>query len=154
MKIIFAIIGTLIGAGFASGQEVYLFFFSFGLKGLLGIIISSVIIGLILYKVLNIVIENNVYDYGDLLDIIFKSNILKKSMSVIINLFLLISFYVMIAGFGAFFEQEYNINNIFGSMLLAITCFILLKYNVKGIIKINEIMIPILIIIIIFLRNY
>lgn len=27
LKVVFVIIGTLIGAGFASGQEVYLFFF-------------------------------------------------------------------------------------------------------------------------------
>ena len=33
MKIVFVIIGTMIGAGFASGQEIYLFFFSYGLEG-------------------------------------------------------------------------------------------------------------------------
>ena len=31
MKIVFVIIGTMIGAGFASGQEIYLFFFSYGI---------------------------------------------------------------------------------------------------------------------------
>ena len=29
-KAIFVIIGTLIGAGFASGQEIYLFFYQYG----------------------------------------------------------------------------------------------------------------------------
>ena len=46
LKVVFVIIGTLIGAGFASGQEVYEFFFSFGIKGILGIFISSLIIGI------------------------------------------------------------------------------------------------------------
>ena len=32
LKIVFVIIGTLIGAGFASGQEMYIFFFSYGLE--------------------------------------------------------------------------------------------------------------------------
>ena len=50
LKAVFVIIGTLIGAGFASGQEIYLFFFSYGTKGLIGIIISSGLIGLIIYK--------------------------------------------------------------------------------------------------------
>ena len=40
MKIVFVIIGTMIGAGFASGQEMYLFFFSYGLNGIIGILIS------------------------------------------------------------------------------------------------------------------
>lgn len=31
-KIISVIIGTLIGAGFASGQEIYLFFFNYGIN--------------------------------------------------------------------------------------------------------------------------
>ena len=43
LKTVCVIIGTIIGAGFASGQEVYIFFFSHGIKGLIGIIISSVI---------------------------------------------------------------------------------------------------------------
>ena len=33
--IIFSIIGALIGAGFASGQEMYLFFYRFGIYGIL-----------------------------------------------------------------------------------------------------------------------
>lgn len=38
LKIVFVIIGTLIGAGFASGQEMYIFFFSYGLEGIAGLI--------------------------------------------------------------------------------------------------------------------
>ena len=63
LKVVFVIIGTLIGAGFASGQEVYLFFFSYGMKGLIGILISSIIIGVVIYSTFNILnkykINNN-----------------------------------------------------------------------------------------------
>ena len=38
LKVVFVIIGTLIGAGFASGQEIYAFFYSFGIKGIYGIV--------------------------------------------------------------------------------------------------------------------
>ena len=54
-KIVFVIIGTLIGAGFASGQEIYLFFFSYGIEGLTGIIVSSVLMGITIYKTLALV---------------------------------------------------------------------------------------------------
>ena len=60
LKVVFVIIGTLIGAGFASGQEVYLFFFSYGMKGLIGILISSIIIGVVIYSTFNIL---NKYDF-------------------------------------------------------------------------------------------
>ena len=37
LKIVFVIIGTTIGAGFASGQEIYLFFNKYGFMGIIGI---------------------------------------------------------------------------------------------------------------------
>ena len=53
LKIVFVIIGTMIGAGFASGKEIYLFFFSYGLEGTIGLIISSIITGITIYKTLD-----------------------------------------------------------------------------------------------------
>jgi len=53
----------------------------------------------------------------------------------------------MIAGFGAYLQQEFNLNSIIGSSILAILCLILFKTNVNGLVKVNEILIPILIII-------
>ena len=67
LKVVFVIIGTLIGAGFASGQEVYLFFYSYGIKGIIGILISSILMGIIIYKTLILVKENDINNYKDLL---------------------------------------------------------------------------------------
>ena len=53
-KTVFVIIGTLIGAGFASGQEIYIFFYQYGINGILGITISSILLGYVVYKVLYI----------------------------------------------------------------------------------------------------
>jgi len=152
LKVIFVIIGTLIGAGFASGQEVYVFFFSFGIEGLLGIVISSILIGLTIYKTLKIVHKNNIGNYKDFLDKLIKNRKIKEILNMIINIFILVSFYIMIAGFGAYLEQEFNFNSIIGSSILALICLILFKTNVKGFVKINEILIPILIFTIVFIR--
>ena len=83
LKIVFVIIGTLIGAGFASGQEMYIFFFSYGLKGIIGILISTYLMGLVMYKTLCIVEEKNINTYKDFLDILIMSR--NKSGSYIIN---------------------------------------------------------------------
>ena len=133
LKVVFVIIGTLIGAGFASG------------KGLLGIIISSILIGIIIYKTLKIVTEKNVDNYKKFLDYFIKNETVKNIINTTINIFILLSFYIMIAGFGAYLQQEYEINSIIGSTILGILCYFLFKTNVNGIIKINEILIPILI---------
>lgn len=154
LKVVFVIIGTLIGAGFASGQEIYAFFFSFGIKGIIGIFISSSIIGIVIYKTLNIIYKNNIETYGDFLSSFIKSEKVKDITNAIVNTFILVSFYIMIAGFGAYLEQELNVNRIIGSSILAILCLILFKTNVKGLVKINEILIPVLMIIVILIRDF
>lgn len=150
-KIVFVIIGALIGAGFVSGQEIHLFFFRYGLKGLIGIAITSIIIGIIIYHVLKIIKDNQIDTYREFLDKIIINVRLKSVINCIINIFILTSFYIMIAGFGAYLDQELGINNIYGSITLSFLCYIFFQKKVNGIIKANEILIPILIIILIII---
>ena len=153
LKVVFVIIGTLIGAGFASGQEIYTFFFSYGINGILGIVISSSIIGFTIYKTFKIVEKNNIKNYKDFLNFFIKNEKIKELINSVINIFILVSFYIMIAGFGAYLEQEINLNSFIGSSILAILCVILFRTNINGIVKINEILIPILIIVVLVIRN-
>lgn len=146
LKVVFVIIGTLIGAGFASGQEVYLFFFSYGMKGLIGILISSIIIGVVIYNTFNILNKYKINTYKDFLNILIPKNTkLKIIANFIINIFILITFFIMIAGFGAYFEQEIGINRLVGSLILAIITFIVFMTSIKGVVKVNELIVPILI---------
>lgn len=153
LKVVFVIIGTLIGAGFASGQEIYTFFFSFGIKGLFGIVISSSIIGLTIYKSFKIIKQNDIKNYKEFLNYLIKSEKIKEITNIIVNIFIISSFYIMIAGFGAYLQQEFNINTIIGSTILAIFCLAIFKTNIKGFVKVNEILIPILILVVIFIRS-
>ena len=57
-KISFVIIGTMIGAGFASGQEINLFFNRYGNIGILGMILSCFLTGFIIYQVFQILQKN------------------------------------------------------------------------------------------------
>ena len=52
LKCTMIIVGTLIGAGFASGQEIATFFNRFLDNGLYGILISSLLFGVIIYFVM------------------------------------------------------------------------------------------------------
>lgn len=146
LRVVFVIIGTMIGAGFASGQEIYLFFFSYGMEGLIGILISSLIIGFVIYKTFQIVDKYGANTYKDFLDILIQKNLkLKPIINIIINVFILITFFVMIAGFGAYFEQELGRNGLIGSTILAIASFIIFMTSIKGVVKANELLVPILI---------
>ena len=103
-SIVLVIIGALIGAGFASGQEIYSFFYTYGVIGLFGIIITCGLISITLYKSLKIICENKIDNYDEFLKIFIKNEKVTKIINGVINILLLVTFYIMIAGFGAYFE--------------------------------------------------
>ena len=162
LKVVFVIIGGIIGAGFASGEEIYLFFYSYGKKGILGLIICSILMGFIISKVLNIVNENKINNYKELLEKLIKHPQKREYFNIsyitniIINIFLLITFYIMVAGFGAYFKQELGLSNMLGASIIAIICLIVLMTSVKGVVKVSSSLIPILIIfiLIIGIKNF
>lgn len=152
VKVIMVIIGTLIGAGFASGKEIYIFFTRFGILGQIGMVVSSMLTGIIVYKVLNKTKENKITGYNELLERINpkykKINVL---ISWIVNVFLLISFYIMIAGFSAYINQTYQIPNIISSIFFVLICYFVFRKSLNGVMKANEILVPFLIICITYL---
>lgn len=152
-KIVFVIIGALIGAGFASGQEIYVFFYAYGMKGIIGIIISSALIGYIIYKTFKIIQKNDISTYREFLEIIIGKD-KKKLISIlnlIINTFLLVTFFIMISGFGAYFEQQLGMDSLIGSIILAILCYIVFMTSTNGIVKVSTIIVPFLIFFIIYI---
>lgn len=151
-KFCFVIIGTIIGAGFASGKEIYSFFCIYEINGLWGILISNGIIGLVIYSTFKIIDSNNIKTYFDFTKFLVGSNkLLNYTINNLMNVFLLISFVVMVSGFGAYFNQEFNIPVVFGSIIIAILTFLTFFKNINGIVKINTLLIPILIFLVVLL---
>ena len=156
LKVSFVIIGTIIGAGFASGQEIYTFFNVYGLKGLLGIFISCLLIGIVIYKTLKISMQLKQEEYEAFLKSIIPekwrdNKILIFTINNIINIFLLISFFIMVSGFASYFFQEFQASKIYGGIIIAILSLITFFKDINGIVKINTYLIPILILLVILL---
>lgn len=136
------------------GKEVYIFFGQYDLCGIIGIIISSIIVGILINKALKIINLNNSIDtYNDFLSYVLKDKNLKVNLvgifSAIINIFLLMSFYIMIAGFTAYFKQQYNLPTYIPTTIACILCYITLNKNIEGVIKITVILVPIIILFIV-----
>ena len=156
LKVSFVIIGTIIGAGFASGQEIYTFFNIYGLKGLLGIFISCLIIGIVIYKTLKISMQSKEEEYEFFLRSIIpekwrNNKILIFTINNIINIFLVISFFIMVSGFASYFFQEFQAYKIYGGIIIAVLSLITFFKDINGIVKINTYLIPILILLVILL---
>ena len=90
-----------------------------------------------------IVEKNNIKNYTEFIQyIIGKNKIINYTIYNIMNIFLLISFIVMVSGFGTYFTQEFNISVFFGSILICFLALITFYKGIYGIIKINSILIP------------
>lgn len=98
------------------GKEIYLFFGRFGTNGIYGILVACILFGIIIYKVIFLSHNNNISSYSEFLDFLFPKNLKKIKvnflLNVIINLFLLASFFIMVSAFGAFFKQELNVPSL------------------------------------------
>ena len=54
VKAVSVIIGTIIGAGFASGKDIYIFFGQYGNFGIIGALVSASLTGVIIYSTIAI----------------------------------------------------------------------------------------------------
>ena len=151
LVILLVIVGALIGAGFASGQEIYSFFYSYGLHGMLGLVVTCILIGILINKILKIILKYEINNYDQFLSQLIKNKKIIKVVNNILNILLLITFYIMIAGFGAYFEQQIGVHKIIGSLVLAILCFCVFLTSVKGVLKVSEYIVPLLIIFIVII---
>ena len=102
------------GAGFASGQEIYLFFYRFGLNGIVGIVICSLIISVIIFKAFKLICKNNIKTYTEFLEYIIENKKVVWITNISVNLFLCITFFIMVSGFGAYFKQEFRNKQFIG----------------------------------------
>lgn len=137
-------IGTIVGAGLASGKEITQFFTSFGAKSFIGILICGafyIVMGSIISR---ISIRYNLNSYSDVMKTI-SPNIFGKLTGVITTLYLISSASIILAGSGALINQFFGIPKIIGSLImLALASFFLLR-GTTGLIEVNTFIVPALI---------
>ena len=129
------VIGTLIGAGFASGKEIASFFNVFLDEGLYGLLISCAIFGIIIYCVMNLINKYELSKYEELVN----GN---KFVLFIMKAFTFVCFCIMISAIGSYGEQQYSISFWYGASFAGIICFILFLFKFSGLEKLNNFLVP------------
>jgi uncharacterized membrane protein YkvI len=144
LKLSFIYIGTVIGAGFASGREIIEFFGIYGYKGILGVILAGILFSFIGAFILSSVYKNKIQGYSKFLNKMFGKK-LAFVFDTIISLSLFIGFSIMLSGSGAVFNEGFNLPYEFGVIVMDILCFITFIFGIEGISFVNSILVPILI---------
>jgi uncharacterized membrane protein YkvI len=137
-------IGTVVGAGFASGQEVLQFFSFFGAWGAIGLALVTV---LFIYFGVVIMDLGRGVSARSHLEVIRHSGgkVLGGIIDAIISFFLFGSLTTMIAGTGALFVQEFHLPGLLGCGLMAILTAITVLTGIRGVINSISIVVPFLI---------
>ncbi len=137
-------IGTIVGAGFASGQEMLQFFVSFGPMGLWGLLVVTLLFIYFGYIIMELGLKLKVSSH---LPVVKETGgtVLGTFSDGIITFFLFGALTAMMAGSGALFTQEYNIHPIVGSLFMAVITLITVLGGFQEIINSISIVVPFLI---------
>lgn len=142
LKIAFVFVGTIVGAGLASGQEILQFFGLYGIKGFMGILLCGGI-----YIALSIVIVNLCfkYKYKSYKDIV--ESVFGNKFGWIVDLFLTFFIFggntIMLSGGGAMLKEYMGIDMFFGVILMSVLVFVVASFSTSGIITTNSAIVPI-----------
>ena len=152
-KVASVYVGIILGAGFASGQEIVKFFVNYGYMGLFGLLLSGVVFSLVGWAVMDICVKNNIKSYSSFVDLTLGKHF-GRAMDILVMIFLMVLFCTMLAAAGAAMQQVFNFHYTVSVILIAILCFIALLFDVKGFVKINILLVPILVVGGIFIGLY
>ncbi|ASV69556.1 MULTISPECIES: YkvI family membrane protein [Cytobacillus] len=148
-----AYIGTIIGAGFASGQEVLQFFTNFGWLGFIGTIAATILFIFLGMNITQIGSRLQTESHKDVVHYICGKYI-GRVVDFIITFFLFGVATIMFAGAGSTFEQQFGIASQIGSLIMVLltvfTCFV----NVNRVMTIIGSITPFLLMLVMIISAY
>lgn len=151
-RIAMAYIGTVVGAGFATGQEILQFFTRYGYPSFWAILISILLFIAVGRSIMFYGRKLNAKSYGSVTDHIFG-----KAASFV-NLYLGVTFILicgaMFAGAGALFEEHWGIPYLIGAFITALLTLLVTLLGVRGIFTVNSIIVPCLIVFNLFVLTH
>ena len=137
-------VGTVVGAGFATGREIVEFFSRFGFIGLISMIMSGYILIFLGSKLMVLSARINAKSYEE-----FNEYLFGKTFGKIINLLLMIMLIgvsaVMLAGAGAVFEEQLGFSKLSGVLITIILSFIVMIVGIKALFAVNTFVVPLMI---------
>lgn len=148
-----AYIGLIVGAGFASGQEILQFFTSFGIVGVVGTIIAALFFAFLGMQIMQVGSSLQTISHKDVI-----YHICGRYVGLVVDF--LVTFFlfgvavVMIAGSGSIFQQQFGISPIIGSIVMTVMTIITLCFNVRKVIYVISSITPYLLILIFIVTGY
>ncbi|MFX4262970.1 hypothetical protein ACOBQJ_12305 [Pelotomaculum propionicicum] len=140
-KVISAYIGAVIGAGFASGQEIMQFFILHGRSGLIGAALATILFAYLGGLVMYLAITMRSGSYKKLLGFLLGEK--AGRFMDIFNLFMLLGGVgVMMAGSAAVFSEQFDLPAGAGIWSVAVLTSLVLMGGLEGVLNANVCLVP------------
>ena len=137
-------VGTVVGAGFATGREIVEFFSRFGFIGFLSILLSGYLLIVLGSKLMRIAARINAVSYQE-----FNVHLFGKWAGRGINIIMLFMLLgvtaVMLAGAGAVFEEQLGLTKNLGVFITIFLSFLVMLVGTKGLFAVNSFVVPIMV---------
>jgi uncharacterized membrane protein YkvI len=145
LQVSFTYVGTIVGAGFATGQEILQFFTRYGWMATLTIGIVTFLLIWLGIKVMQLSAEVGATSYEDMNRLLFGERVGPwVSMFMLVILFGVTT--VMLAGAGSVFTEQLGLSYQFGLVFTLVITYLLLMKGMDAIMMVNTIVVPIMIV--------
>ena len=145
IKIAMVYVGTVVGAGFATGQEILQFFVYFGLGGFWGILLSTLLFVGYGYFIMALGRRFAAKSHRELV-----AGIGGTYTAWVLDTFIMLSLFIaltaMMAGSGALFYQEFSLSPFVGSALMGVFTALTVLRGLKGVVNAISAVVPFLIV--------
>lgn len=137
-------VGTVVGAGFATGREIAEFFTKFGFLGFIGILIAGYIFIYTGSKMMILSARAQARTYEE-----FNQFLFGRKLAPFVNIFFLVMLLgvtaVMISGAGAVFEEQLGLSRLIGVTITILGASFILMLGLKGLFLVNSFVVPIMV---------
>lgn len=137
-------VGTVVGAGFATGKEIVEFFTQYGLYGLIGIILSGCLFMWIGAKMMLVSQEIGAKSYKE-----FNEYLFGHEIGTIVNILMLLVLVgvtsVMLSGAGAVFHEQLGLPYLVGIGITIVLTVGVMFFGVKGLFGVNLVVVPMMV---------
>ncbi|KLR57053.1 membrane protein [Diaphorobacter sp. J5-51] len=143
IRIAGAFVGVLVGAGFASGQEILQFFASFGRLGLVGSVIAGLVFVFLAMALSTLAQRLHAHSHKEVIHALLGRH-LGLAFDALITFFLFAITVVMLAGAGSLLQQWLGWPEVWGSVLATVATVLIVCLDLGRVIALIGAVTPLL----------
>lgn len=153
LKIGFALIGVIVGAGFASGQEILQYFTSFGMLGIAGAVLATALFAYLGMMLTSVGSRLKVDSHKEAI-----YTISGPYLGIVVDAVIVFTLFgvgvVMIAGAGSTLNQQFGLPTFIGSLIIVIIIALAMMLKLDKVLSVIASITPFLLLFIIIISVY